>query len=173
MPPARARGSGGPGVLTHCSCLSSRGCPLGLSGAGMRASSHSDNASRRGSFLVPRSRPEWPAPRPALAGRPQRLGYLRTSGRSALRLLRDAVVAGESVRRSGQDFPLGRKPVLIGLAVDAAARGPDLVGALANAVFQALIHVRSTPSKSAGSVHLLKGTPRATMPPWNFGSPVR
>jgi hypothetical protein len=30
------------------------------------------------------------------------------------------------------------------LSVDAAVRGPDLVGALANAVFQALIHVRKS-----------------------------
>jgi hypothetical protein len=34
--------------------------------------------------------------------------------------------------------------VLIRLSVSAAVRGPDLVGALANAIFQALIHVRKT-----------------------------
>jgi hypothetical protein len=41
-----------------------------------------------------------------------------------------------------QDFPLGRKPMLIGLAVHATMCGPDLVRALANAVFQALIHLK-------------------------------
>jgi hypothetical protein len=53
-------------------------------------------------------------------------------------------VGDQSVRRSRQDFSLGRKPVLIGLSVNAAVRSPDLVGALADAVFQALIHVRKT-----------------------------
>jgi hypothetical protein len=35
--------------------------------------------------------------------------------------------------------PFGRKPVLIGVAVHAAMCDPDLVGAFANTVFQALI----------------------------------
>ena len=39
-------------------------------------------------------------------------------------------------------FVLPAKPVLLGLAVHAAMCGPDLIGALANAVFQALVHVR-------------------------------
>jgi hypothetical protein len=45
---------------------------------------------------------------------------------------------GERDRRCRQDFPLGRKPMLIGLAVHAVMCDPNLVSALANAVFQAL-----------------------------------
>jgi hypothetical protein len=42
----------------------------------------------------------------------------------------------EDGSRLRQDFALGRKPMLIVLALDAAARCPDLVSSLANAVFQ-------------------------------------
>jgi hypothetical protein len=52
-------------------------------------------------------------------------------------------LAGGCGRRCRQDFTLRRKPMLIGLAVHAAMCGPDLVSAIADAVFQALIHVRS------------------------------
>jgi len=65
---------------------------------------------------------------------------LRARTRSAFLLLRD-LVAGELRRRRGQDLPLGRKPVLLGLAVRAALRSPHLIGAFANAIFQAVIHV--------------------------------
>src|SRR4029450_9387213 len=44
--------------------------------------------------------------------------------------------AREGGSRFRQDFALGRKPMLIGLAVDAAVRGPELVSSLANAVLQ-------------------------------------
>lgn len=37
------------------------------------------------------------------------------------------LVAGERGRRSPQNFPLGRKPMLVGLAVDAAMCGPNFV----------------------------------------------
>src|SRR6266566_827155 len=43
-----------------------------------------------------------------------------------------------------QDFPLGCKPMLIGVAVHATMCGPDLVRALANAVFQALTHLKTS-----------------------------
>ena len=55
-------------------------------------------------------------------------------------------MAGERGRRCRQDFPLGRKPMLIGLAVHIAMCGPDLVSALANAVFEAVIHVKGPDS---------------------------
>jgi hypothetical protein len=63
-----------------------------------------------------------------------------TCRRPAL-LLRGGL-AGERGRGCRQDFPLGRKPMLIGLAVHIAMCGPDLVSALANAVFEAVVHVR-------------------------------
>ena len=47
---------------------------------------------------------------------------------------------GKRGRRCRQDFPLSRKPMLIGLVMYAATRGPDLVSALANEVFQVLMH---------------------------------
>jgi hypothetical protein len=54
-----------------------------------------------------------------------------------------SAVAGERDCRGRQDFPLGCKPMLVGFAVDAAMCGPNFVSALANAVFQSLIHVRN------------------------------
>jgi hypothetical protein len=42
----------------------------------------------------------------------------------------------ESGSQFRQDFALGRKPMLIVLALDAPARGPDFVSSLANAIFQ-------------------------------------
>ena len=59
-----------------------------------------------------------------------RLGGSRTCRHSAL-FLRSGF-AGENCR-CRQDFPLGHKPMLSGLAVHAAVRRPDLVGALASA----------------------------------------
>ena len=56
---------------------------------------------------------------------------LRTCPKPALLLH-----AREGGSRFRQDFALGRKPMLIVLAVDAAVRGPELVSSLANAVFQ-------------------------------------
>ncbi len=76
----------------------------------------------------------------ALAGDRERSGGLRTCRRPSL-LFRGRF-AGERGRRCRQDFSLGRKPMLIGLTVYATMRGPDLVSALANEVFQVLIHVR-------------------------------
>src|SRR6266478_7596221 len=65
--------------------------------------------------------------------------------------------AGERGRWCLQDFPLGSKPMLIGLAVHEAICAPDLVSALANAVFGALIHVDVliwlTPSSSPSIVN--------------------
>jgi hypothetical protein len=74
-----------------------------------------------------------------LAGDRERSGGLRTSRRPSL-LFRGRF-AGERGRRCRQDFPLGRKPMLIGSAVHEAICAPDLEGALANAVFEGLIHV--------------------------------
>jgi hypothetical protein len=74
-----------------------------------------------------------------LAGDRERSGGLRTCRRPSL-LFRGRF-AGERGRRCRQDFPLGRNPMLIGLAVHEAICAPDLEGALANAVFEALIHV--------------------------------
>src|SRR5262249_34352112 len=67
-------------------------------------------------------------------------GALRTCGRPWL-LLR-SWFPGEDGRRCRQHFPFGRKPMLLGLAVYAAMCGPHLIGAFANAVFQALVHGR-------------------------------
>jgi hypothetical protein len=64
--------------------------------------------------------------------------------RSRVIFERAARLAGERGRRCRQDFSLGRKPKLIGLTVYAIMRGPDLVRALANEVFQVLIHVRGS-----------------------------
>jgi hypothetical protein len=44
-------------------------------------------------------------------------------------------VAGGRDCHGRQDFPLGCKPMLIGLAVHATMCGPDFERALANAVF--------------------------------------
>ena len=49
------------------------------------------------------------------------------------------------IARRGEDLALRRKPMLVRLAVCLPIGVPDLVGALANAVFQRLLH----------SVHLL------------------
>ena len=38
------------------------------------------------------------------------------------------------------DFPLGGKPVLIGLPADASVSSPDFICSLANTVFQIVIH---------------------------------
>jgi hypothetical protein len=70
-----------------------------------------------------------------------RSGGLRTCGRPWV-LLR-IWFAGEDCRRCRQQFPFGRKPVLLRLAVHAAMCGPHFIGAFANAVFQALVHMRS------------------------------
>src|SRR6266542_1803635 len=52
--------------------------------------------------------------------------------------------AWEAVQASGVTYAEDKveKPMLIGLAVHATMCGPDLVRALANAVFQALIHLK-------------------------------
>src|SRR6266567_2633282 len=63
-----------------------------------------------------------------------------TCRRPAL-LLRGRFV-GDRGRQCRQDFPLGRKPMLSGLAVHAAMCLPEFVSALADSVFQAVIHVR-------------------------------
>jgi CheY-like chemotaxis protein len=76
----------------------------------------------------------------ASAGQRERSGGLRTCRRPWL--LFRIWFAGERGRRCRQHFPFGRKPVLLGLAVHTAMCGPDLIGAFANAVFQALVHVR-------------------------------
>jgi hypothetical protein len=63
---------------------------------------------------------------------------------------------GVPLRSGGnrQDFVLGRKPMLIGLAVDAAVRGPDLVRSLANAVFQSSeIAPRAMPGLGINGMH--------------------
>jgi len=39
-----------------------------------------------------------------------------------------------------RDFPLGRKPMLIGLSVDTPVSTPDFLCPLANTVFQIAIH---------------------------------
>src|SRR5262249_51476461 len=68
---------------------------------------------------------------------------LRTRTRSARLLLLRGLVANERARRCRQDLPLGRKPMLVGLPMRATMCAPDLVGALANSAFQALIHLRA------------------------------
>jgi hypothetical protein len=102
---------------------------------------------RRASFALVHSRPprakcvagEAEPCSAALAGDRECSGGLRTCRRASL--LFWGRFAGERGRRCRQDFPLGRKPMLIGLAVHEAICAPDLEGALANAVFEALIHV--------------------------------
>src|SRR3954447_8533813 len=84
----------------------------------------------------------------ASARRGEDAGGLRTcrcppllARRGGLLLLRRGF-SGERRRRCRQHFPLRRQPVLIGLTVGSAMCGPDLVGTLADTVFQTLIHVK-------------------------------
>jgi hypothetical protein len=87
-----------------------------------------------------------------LAGQRERSGGLRTCRRRSLLLLFRGWFAGERRRCWRQDFPLSIKPMLIGLAMHAAICAPDLVGALANAVFQALIHLTVLPTNDGASL---------------------
>src|SRR3954454_19972290 len=90
----------------------------------------------------------WPiASRRQLAAARMLLVFARAGARSFLRGAADFFFcgrgfSGERRRRCREHFPLRRQPVLIGLTVRSAMCGPDLVGPLADTVFQTLIHVK-------------------------------
>jgi hypothetical protein len=77
-----------------------------------------------------------------LAGPRKALGGFRTCRRPT-HLLRGGL-AGERGRRCRQDFPLGRKPMLIGLAVHIAMCGPDLVSVLT------FVHIKNVRNPNQG-----------------------